>query len=365
MAPLGARRLDEMVGLGERIAAIELLVAAQAVDLRRPPALGRATGELHRLIRRAIPFTGSGEEPPQDRSGADAASLGRGRGLRVARTARDPASTQTILTACGAAGSDARTPRSLYAESSSPDRQVPERAPLRSPPSVTTSDSRPGSARSVRDPTGTSHAEFEPTVRGRAGDARRGRRAARRGGRRAVRPPPRARPLPRRGPDGRRGHGAVRPRLPARTGRPRAARVLDAGAEPGPRSSDRRRQHDLLPRAGAAVRADRRRAPGRHDGRPRAADAPDAHDRRARHARAQHARAQRRPARLAPPAAGAGRDPPDRPRVGRRAVVGGRGARLHPHDRDRARRPRRRPRPLRQRATSTRRCATTCGCSRG
>ncbi len=46
-------------------------------------------------------------------------------------------------------------------------------------------------------------------------------------------------------------------------------------------------------------------------------------------------------ARLAPPAAGAGGDPPDRPRVGRRAVVGGRGARLHPHDRDRARRPRR------------------------
>ena len=41
MAPLGARRLDEMVGLGERIAAIELIVAAQAVDLREPPALGR------------------------------------------------------------------------------------------------------------------------------------------------------------------------------------------------------------------------------------------------------------------------------------------------------------------------------------
>lgn len=81
MAPLGARRLDEMVGLGERIAAIELLVAAQAVDLRRPPALGRATAELHRLVRAAIPFTGAGTEPPQDlvpvltllRSGAVAA----------------------------------------------------------------------------------------------------------------------------------------------------------------------------------------------------------------------------------------------------------------------------------------------------
>jgi histidine ammonia-lyase len=81
MAPLGARRLAEMVGLGERIAAIELIVAAQAVDLRRPRALGRATGELHRLVRNAIAFTGPGDEPPQDlvpvltllRSGAVAA----------------------------------------------------------------------------------------------------------------------------------------------------------------------------------------------------------------------------------------------------------------------------------------------------
>ena len=81
MAPLGARRLDEMVGLGERIAAIGLVVAAQAVDLRRPRALGRATSELHRLVRSAIAFTGPGDEPPQDlvpvlaplRSGAVAA----------------------------------------------------------------------------------------------------------------------------------------------------------------------------------------------------------------------------------------------------------------------------------------------------
>jgi histidine ammonia-lyase len=81
MAPLGARRLAEMVGLGERVAAIELVIAAQAVDLRRPRALGRATTELHRLVRDAIPFTGAGDEPPQDlevlvtllRSGAVAA----------------------------------------------------------------------------------------------------------------------------------------------------------------------------------------------------------------------------------------------------------------------------------------------------
>jgi histidine ammonia-lyase len=87
MAPLGARRLHETVGLGQRIAAVELVVAAQAVDLRSPPRLGRATGELHRLVRHVVPFTGAGDEPPQDlapvltllRSGAVAAcGLGPG-----------------------------------------------------------------------------------------------------------------------------------------------------------------------------------------------------------------------------------------------------------------------------------------------
>jgi histidine ammonia-lyase len=73
--------MDEMVGLGERITAIELVVAAQAVDLRAPPALGEATGQLHKLIRNAVPFTAAGDPPPQDlvpvltliRSGAVAA----------------------------------------------------------------------------------------------------------------------------------------------------------------------------------------------------------------------------------------------------------------------------------------------------
>jgi histidine ammonia-lyase len=66
MAPLAARRLDEMVGLGERICAIELVVAAQAIDLRSPAALGGATGRVHAAIRRAVPFTGKGDPPPQD-----------------------------------------------------------------------------------------------------------------------------------------------------------------------------------------------------------------------------------------------------------------------------------------------------------
>src|SRR4029077_10243010 len=47
LAPLGARRLAEMVELGERLAAIELVVAAQAIDLRGRPQLGRATAGIY------------------------------------------------------------------------------------------------------------------------------------------------------------------------------------------------------------------------------------------------------------------------------------------------------------------------------
>ena len=66
LAPLAARRLAEMVELGERIVAIELVVAAQAIDLRGRPQLGVATGALYRTVRELIPATGRGEPPPQD-----------------------------------------------------------------------------------------------------------------------------------------------------------------------------------------------------------------------------------------------------------------------------------------------------------
>jgi histidine ammonia-lyase len=66
LAPLSARRLAEMVELGERVVAIELVVAAQAIDLRGRPSLGRATGDLYRSVRELIPFTARGEPPPQD-----------------------------------------------------------------------------------------------------------------------------------------------------------------------------------------------------------------------------------------------------------------------------------------------------------
>ena len=55
-----------MVELGERLAAIELVVAAQAIDLRGRPQLGRATGALYAKVRELIPATARGEPPPQD-----------------------------------------------------------------------------------------------------------------------------------------------------------------------------------------------------------------------------------------------------------------------------------------------------------
>lgn len=67
MAPLAARRLAEMVNLGERLVAIELVVAARAIDLRagaRP--LGVGTEAAHRLVRRLIPATSEGEPLPAD-----------------------------------------------------------------------------------------------------------------------------------------------------------------------------------------------------------------------------------------------------------------------------------------------------------
>jgi histidine ammonia-lyase len=66
MAPLAARRLAEMVELGERIVAVELVVAAQAVELRNPPVLGAGTHRALELVRERVPFTGEGRTLPPD-----------------------------------------------------------------------------------------------------------------------------------------------------------------------------------------------------------------------------------------------------------------------------------------------------------
>jgi histidine ammonia-lyase len=59
-APLAARRLADQVELGRRIAAIELTVAAQAVELRghRPAPVSTATIDA---LRRFVPFLGMGD----------------------------------------------------------------------------------------------------------------------------------------------------------------------------------------------------------------------------------------------------------------------------------------------------------------
>jgi histidine ammonia-lyase len=66
MAPLSARRLADMIALCARVAAIELVVAAQAIDLRAPGELGRGTARAHGMIRELVPFTQADGTLPAD-----------------------------------------------------------------------------------------------------------------------------------------------------------------------------------------------------------------------------------------------------------------------------------------------------------
>ena len=66
MAPLAARRLADQIALGQRIVAIELLCAAQAIDLRAPKQLGTLTAAAYAGVRELIPFAGSGTPYPAD-----------------------------------------------------------------------------------------------------------------------------------------------------------------------------------------------------------------------------------------------------------------------------------------------------------
>src|SRR5580692_2628530 len=72
MAPLSARRLADMVALCTRVAAIELVVAAQAIDLRTiggsnvQGALGLGTGRAYRIVRELVPFTQADGTLPAD-----------------------------------------------------------------------------------------------------------------------------------------------------------------------------------------------------------------------------------------------------------------------------------------------------------
>lgn len=63
MAPLAARRLSEQVALGARLVAIELMLAAQACDLRGE-SLGTGTARAHAAVREVVPFVREGDALP-------------------------------------------------------------------------------------------------------------------------------------------------------------------------------------------------------------------------------------------------------------------------------------------------------------
>ncbi|HET9214685.1 MAG TPA: aromatic amino acid ammonia-lyase [Gaiellaceae bacterium] len=66
MAPLAARRLAEMVRLGEALVAVELVVACQAVDLRGPEHLGAGTRAAYERVREHVPFLAEGDTLTSD-----------------------------------------------------------------------------------------------------------------------------------------------------------------------------------------------------------------------------------------------------------------------------------------------------------
>ena len=66
MAPLSARRLEEMESFAARVVAVELTVAAQAVDLRGLRPLGRGTAAVHAAVRGYVKPTGTDSPFPSD-----------------------------------------------------------------------------------------------------------------------------------------------------------------------------------------------------------------------------------------------------------------------------------------------------------
>lgn len=71
MAGLAARRTAELAALCRSIFGMELMVAAQAVDMRKVKPLGAVTSELFAFVRRAIPYAGAGQRVPHARQMMD------------------------------------------------------------------------------------------------------------------------------------------------------------------------------------------------------------------------------------------------------------------------------------------------------
>lgn len=65
-APLVYAKLDEQVTALERLVALEMLVAAQAVDLRKPAHLGASSRTLHAAVRAAVPMLQEDRETGAD-----------------------------------------------------------------------------------------------------------------------------------------------------------------------------------------------------------------------------------------------------------------------------------------------------------
>jgi histidine ammonia-lyase len=66
MAPLSARRLDEVESLVCRIVAVELVVAAQAIDRRQLGRLGRGTAAAYAAVRERVAATSAESPLPYD-----------------------------------------------------------------------------------------------------------------------------------------------------------------------------------------------------------------------------------------------------------------------------------------------------------
>ena len=64
MAPLGARQLREMAALGNRLAALALVIACQAIELRGDVALGSFAREAFAAVRECVPFVDATQRLP-------------------------------------------------------------------------------------------------------------------------------------------------------------------------------------------------------------------------------------------------------------------------------------------------------------
>lgn len=77
MAPLGVRKTYELVSVAHRMVVHELVIAAQAVDMRESRPLGRGTGTAYATVRKYVPMLGDVTEWSPDLEGlVDAVSMG-------------------------------------------------------------------------------------------------------------------------------------------------------------------------------------------------------------------------------------------------------------------------------------------------